>query len=306
MLDEVIYRVIPDSNLRGVALQTGQVQLTGPNDIEAFDVPRFQAEPNLQVHMNGWEYYGPLSWIELNHRVKPLDNPKVRRALSMLIDRNFIVSRLWFGVGKPATSPISSATRFHDPSVKLPAFDEKAAAALLDEAGLRAGADGTRFELKFMPLPYGEIWNRLGEYIRQQYAKVGVKLVAEAVDAATWARKLGQWEYDITVNFVYQWGDPTLGVERTYVSTNIQKVAFTNTGGYSNPKVDELFKVARESQNADARKAAFADVQKLLVEDMAQIWLMELTFPTIHDRRLKNIIASGTGIHSSFADVSFG
>ncbi len=306
MLDEVIYRVIPDSNLRSVALQTGQVQLTGPNDIEAFDVPRMQAEPNLQVHMNGWEYYGPLSWIELNHRVKPLDNPKVRRALSMLIDRNFIVSRLWFGVGKAATSPISSATRFHDASVKLPAFDEKAAAALLDEAGLKAGADGTRFELKFMPLPYGEIWNRLGEYIRQQYAKVGVKLVAEAVDAATWARKLGQWEYDITVNFVYQWGDPTLGVERTYVSTNIQKVAFTNTGGYSNPKVDELFKTARENQNSDARKAAFSEVQKLLVEDMPQIWLMELTFPTIQDKRLKNIISGGTGIHSNFADVSFG
>jgi peptide/nickel transport system substrate-binding protein len=305
-LDELIYRVIPDSNLRGVALQTGQVQLAGPNDIEAFDVPRYQAEPNLTVHMNGWEYYGPLSWIELNHRSKPLDDAKVRRALSMAIDRNFIAQRIWFGVGKAATSPISSATKFHDPSVKLEAFSEAAANALLDEAGFRRGADGTRFELKFMALPYGEIWNRLGEYIRQQFTKIGVKLVAESVDAATWARKLANWEYDITINFVYQWGDPTLGVERTYVSTNIQKIAFTNTGGYANPKVDELFKTARENPNADARRAAFSEVQKVLVQDMPQLWLMELTFPTIHDRRLKNVVASGTGIHASFADVSFG
>ncbi len=304
-LDEVIYRVIPDSNLRGVALQTGQVQLTGFNDIEAFDVPRYKAEPNLDVNLGGWEYFGPLSWIELNHRSKPLDNPKVRRALSMLIDRNFILNRLWFGVGKVATSPISSATKFHDSSVKLPAYDEKAAAALLDEAGLKAGADGTRFELKFMPLPYGEIWNRLGEYIRQQFAKVGIKLVAEAVDAATWARKLGQWEYDVTINFVYQWGDPTLGVERTYVSTNIQKVPFTNTAGYNNPKVDDLFKTARENPDPQIRAKAFSDVQNVIVDDMPLIWLLELSFPTIHEKKLKNVVAGGTGIHMNFADVSF-
>jgi peptide/nickel transport system substrate-binding protein len=306
MLDELVYRIIPDSNLRGVALQTGQVQLTAFNDIEAFDVPRFKAEANLDVNLGGWEYFGPLSWIELNHRSKPLDNPKVRRALSMVIDRNFIVNRLWFGVGKAATSPISSATKFHDPSMKLPAFDEKAAAALLDEAGLKAGADGTRFELKFMPLPYGEIWSRLGEYIRQQFSKIGVKLVAEAVDAATWARKLGQWEYDVTINFVYQWGDPTLGVERTYVSTNIQKVAFTNTAGYSNPKVDDLFRTARESPSSAARAAAFTEVQKVLVDDMPLIWLMELSFPTIHEKRLKNVVQTATGIHAGFGDVSFG
>jgi peptide/nickel transport system substrate-binding protein len=176
----------------------------------------------------------------------------------------------------------------------------------LDEAGLKAGADGTRFELKFMPLPYGEIWSRLGEYIRQQFAKVGIKLVAEAVDAGTWARKLGQWEYDVTINFVYQWGDPTLGVERTYVSTNIQKIPFTNTAGYSNPKIDELFKVARESGNQAARAAAFSDVQKVLVEDMPLIWLMELSFPTIYDKKLKGVVSSATGVHGNFGDVSFG
>lgn len=306
LLDELIYRVIPDSNLRGVALQTGQVQLAGPNDIEAFDVPRYQADQNFKVDLDGWQYYGPLSWIELNHRSKPLGDARVRRALSMAIDRNFVVQRLWFGVGKAATSPISSATRFHDPSVRLEAFSEQAANALLDEAGLRRGADGTRFELKFMGLPYGEIWNRLGEYIRQQFGKLGVRLVAESVDAGTWARKLAEWDYDVTVNFVYQWGDPTLGVERTYVSTNIQKIAFTNTGGYANPRVDELFKVARESQSSDARRAAFAEVQKILVQDMPQLWLMELAFPTIHDRRLRNVITGGTGVHAGFADVSFG
>ncbi len=305
VLDELIYRVIPDSNLRGVSLQTGQVQVASFNDIEAFDVPRFRAEPNLNVDITGWELFSPLSWLDINHRVKPLDDVRVRRALAMAIDRNFILNRIWFGVGKPATGPISSTTRFYDPSVKLPAFDVKAAAALLDEAGLKPKADGTRLELKFMSLPYGEIWTRLGEYIRQAFSQIGVKLTAEAVDAGAWVRKLANWEYDLTINFVYQWGDPTLGVERTYVSTNIQKIAFTNTMGYVNPRVDDLFKIARESSDSAMRQRALSDVQKLLIEDMPVVWLLELAFPTIHEKRVRNLITSGTGIHAPFDDVGF-
>ncbi|MBN8944392.1 MAG: ABC transporter substrate-binding protein [Rhizobiales bacterium] len=305
-LDEIVYRIIPDSNLRGVALQSGQVQMAAFNDIEAFDVPRFRGLPNLEVAINGWELFAPLSWIDINNRVKPLDDPKVRRAMSMAIDRNFILNRLWFGVGKAATSPICSTTKFHDATVKVPAFNVAEANKLLDEAGHPRKADGTRFELRFMTLPYGEIWNRLGEYIRQAFGQIGVKLNAEAVDAATWARRVGEWDYDLTVNFVYQWGDPTIGVERTYVSSNIQKITFTNTMGYSNPKVDAAFLKARQSAKAEDRQAAFSEVQKILVEDMPVIWLLELAFPTITDKRLKNVITSATGIHDNFAGVTLG
>lgn len=305
-LDTLIYRVIPDSNLRGVSLQTGQVQMTAFNDIEAFDVPRFQAEPNLAVSNAGWELFAPLSWIDINHRVKPLDDKRVRRALSMAIDRNFIVQRLWFGVGKAATSPIASTTRFHDASVRLPAFDVAAANRLLDEAGHPRGAGGVRFELKFMPLPYSEIWNRLAEYIRQAFGQIGVRLVTEAVDSATWARRIGNWEYELSTNFVYQWGDPTIGVERTYVSSNIQRIPFTNTMGYVNAEVDAAFATARRSTNPQERQAAFTRAQQLLVEDMPIIWLMEVAFPTIHDRRLRNLITTATGIHDGFADVTLG
>ena len=68
----------------------------------------------------------------------------MRQAISHAIDRNFIAQRLWFGVGKPATSPIASTTRFHDANVRLPAYDPRAAQQLLDAAGLRPNAQGVR------------------------------------------------------------------------------------------------------------------------------------------------------------------
>ena len=302
-LDEIIYRIVPDSQSRGIALQGGQVQLTSASDIEPFDVPRFQAMPNLAVSAKGWELFSPLSWLELNHRVKPLDDVRVRRAISHAIDREFILKRLWFGVGKVATSPIASTTKFHDASMKLENHDIKAAIKLLDEAGLKPNAQGIRFTLKHLTLPYGEVWTRLAEYFRTSLKAVGIEVVLESTDAGGWARRVADWDYDTTVNFLYQFGDPTLGVERTYVSTNIQKVTFTNTGGYKNPKVDELFTSARNEGDPKDRQKAFSAVQKLLVEEIPQVWLMEMAFPTIMDKKLHNIIQLGTGVHACFDDV---
>ena len=302
-LDEIIYRVVPDSQSRGLALQTGQVMMTAANDIEPFDVPRFRDQANLQVTTKGWEYFSPLMWLELNHRVKPLDDVRVRQAISHAVDRDFILRRLWFGVGKVATGPIASTTRFHDKATSLPGYDPKKAAALLDEAGLKPNAQGVRFTIKHLTLPYGEVWTRLAEYMRTALRGVGIELVLESTDAGGWARRIADWEYDTTVTFLYQYGDPTLGVERTYVSTNIKKVTFANTGGYANPEVDRLFTQAGTAPDPAARQAAFSQVQALLATEMPQIWLIEMAFPTITDRKLQNVIQLGTGVHASFDDV---
>lgn len=89
----------------------GQVQLTAVGDIEPFDVPRFQQQLNLDFTTRGWEYFSPLMWLKLNHRVKPLDDVRLRQALSFAIDRDFVLKRLWFGVGKVATGPVAPVHR---------------------------------------------------------------------------------------------------------------------------------------------------------------------------------------------------
>jgi len=303
-LDEIIYRIIPDSQSRALALQTGQVQLTQANDIEPFDVPRFKAMPNLTVELNGWEYASQVSWFEINHRVKPLGDVRVRQAMSHAIDRNFIRDRLWFGIGKVATGPIASTTKFYDPAVaRLQAYDPGKAMQLLDAAGLKPNAKGVRFTIKQLALPYGEVWVRLSEYFRTAMQKVGIEVTLETTDAGAWARRIGDWDYETSTNFLSQYGDPTLGVERSYVSTNIQKITFTNTGGYANPKVDELFATARTAADPAVRQQAFSAVQKILCDEIPQMWLMELAWPTIHDKKLHNVIRTAMGPNGDFQDA---
>jgi peptide/nickel transport system substrate-binding protein len=302
-LDEIIYRIAPDSQSRELAIQTGQVLFTQANDIEPFDVPRLRTQTNLAVETSGWEMFSPLMWIEVNHRVKPLDDKRVRQALSHAFDRKFIVERLWFGVGRPATGPIASTTRFYDPSSKLQDYNPRTAQDLLDAAGLKPNAQGIRLSIKHLPLPYSEIWARLAEYMKAAAKQSGIELVLESTDAAGWAQRISAWDYETSINYVYQYGDPTLGVERTYISSNIQKLLAANTSGYVNPQVDALFAKARSSGDPAERKAVFAELQKILIDDVPVVWLMEMVWPTIYDRRVHNLVELGTGIHASFDDV---
>ena len=232
-LDEIIYRIIPDSQSRALALQTGQVQLTQANDIEPFDVPRFRALPNLEVELNGWEYASQLSWIEINHRVKPLDDVRVRQAINLAIDRNFIRDRLWFGIGKQATGPISSTTKFYDPEVaKLPAYDPNRRDELLDAAGLKPDAKGVRFTINSWRCPMA----KSGPACRS----ISAPRLARSASRSCWRPPTPAPGRGASATGTTR-PAPTssrstairrLGVERSYVSSNIKKVTFTNTGGY--------------------------------------------------------------------------
>lgn len=304
-LDEIVYRIVPDGQSRALALQSGQVQLAAANDIEPFDLPRFKEQAGLTVTTKGWEYYSPLSWFEVNQRVKPLDDKRVRRAMSMALDRNFIVKRLWFGIGKPATGPFAEPVRFYDAAVKMPPYDPAAAAKLLDEAGLKPDANGIRFTIRHMPLPYGEVWTRLSEYFRASMGKIGIAVTMDNVDAGSWAARMAAWDYDTSVNFVYQIGDPSYSVEGYYLSANIRHVTFTNTSGFNNPHVDELFIRARNLPDAKERQAIFSQLQQILVDEMPYLYLVQMSYPTYYSSKLQNVISNALGPHASFDEVFF-
>lgn len=303
-LDEIFFQVIPDSASRAVALESGKVDVSSFSDIEYFDVNRFKTMPAFEVTNKGYEFLSPLAWIEFNTRIKPMNDKRFRQAVMYAIDRNFIRDNIWFQQAKVATGPVSSATRFYDGDVKQYALDLKKAEALLDEMGLVKDKDGTRATIKLVGLPYGETWNRLNEYIRQSLGKVGLRVMIESTDPAGWTQRLANWDFEMLVSYLTQYGDPALGVSRTYISSNIKKgIPYTNTSGYSNPRVDELFDKAASALKDDDRKRYYAEVQKLLVEDVPHAWLIEIKFPTIYNKRVHNLVTTAIGVNESFDSV---
>jgi peptide/nickel transport system substrate-binding protein len=304
-LDAIIYRIIPDGASRAVALEQGTVQLTQWTDLELFDAQRLAKDPKFAMTTKGYEHFAPILMIEMNVRNGPLADKRFRQAISHAIDRQFVRDRILYGFGKIATGPVCSKTRFYDGNVRKYEFSTAKAIALMDEMGLKPDASGVRARLRLPVAPYGDMPARASEYIRQSLGKVGIAVTLETNDAAGWAQKISNWDFDLNVNWPFQYGDPALGVTRNYVTSNIRKVLFSNISGYSNPEVDRLADAAAAEVDPAKRQAHYSQMQKLLVEDCPTAWLVELEFPTIFDKRLKNMVTSGIGIHESFDSVHF-
>jgi peptide/nickel transport system substrate-binding protein len=159
-------------------------------------------------------------------------------------------------------------------------YDPKKAEALLDEMGLKRGADGVRVKVTLDSLPYGDVYKRLAEYTKQALARVGIDVTIRTADVGAWGDRVKNWDYEMTYQVLSQLGHPALGVSRLYVSSNIRKVLFSNVNGYSNPRVDELFDKAAVEVDDTKRQAMYSEIQKILVDDVPVAWVLELDFPT--------------------------
>ena len=305
-LKEIYYRVIPDAASRSVALESGEVQLAQWGDVETFDVERLAALPHLELTTRGYEFYSPVLWYEMNMRREPFNDLRFRKACMHLLDRQFIVDRIMFGLAQSATGPIASTTKFYDGNVASYEFDIEKATALLDEMGLTPNAKGNRVTIRFLVAPYGEVWSRLAEYFRQAMAAGGIEVILVSTDVAGWGTTVADWEHDVTTNLLYQFGDPALGVARTYISSNIRKgVLFSNTQGYENAEVDRLFAEAAAQTDEDKRQELYSRVQKILVDELPVLWMTEQRYPTLYDSRLVDLITSAIGVNANFAQTHF-
>ncbi|NVO05669.1 MAG: ABC transporter substrate-binding protein [Rhodoferax sp.] len=301
-LDAVNFQIIPDSASRLRAMESGTAQVASFSDIDFDQLPHIKTNPNLALTTKGYEFSAPLVWLELNHRVKPLDDRRFRQALLYALDRQAIARDIFAGSAKPATGPISSATRFFDPNIPQYAYDPKKAMALLDAMGLKPDARGNRTTLRLLELPYGSTWSRLAGFIKQSLGKVGINVVLESTEAGNWARRYANWEYEMTITYLYQYGDPALGVARNYISSNIRKGVYaSNTSGYSNAEVDQWFSAAAVAVRPDSRQVLYSRVARQLAQDVPEAWLVEMSFPTITNVAYKNVVTSAIGVMDNFA-----
>lgn len=303
-LDEIFYRFIPDAASRAVGIESQQLHLATQNDLELRDAARLSKLPYLEGTARGWEWGSPIAWIEMNLRQAPFNDKRFRQAVMHALDRNQIRDTIFSGFAKVATGPIHSDSPYYEAGVRAYEFNPAKAEALLDEMGLKKGANGVRTTVKLLGLPYGEVWNRAAESTRQALRRVGIEVVLETTDAAGWVDRLRNWEFEMIMTFLTTLSDPALGVSRTFVSDNQRKgVPFTNEAGYSNPQVDALFAEAASATDDARRKKLYSDVQKTLVEDAAMIWMVELQWPTVMNRRLRNAVINGMGPNGNFAEA---
>jgi peptide/nickel transport system substrate-binding protein len=304
-LDQVIFKVIPDGAARAIALETGEIDLAPMNAVPQADIARLGKLPQVQLSNDGAEGLGPLLWLEVNLRDKPLSDKRVRQAISLAINRKTVVDVMWYGQGKPARGPLVSGNPLFDASLPQFEYNPQKANQLLDQAGYPRGAGGVRFRMTQHFTPYGESFQRLAEYTKNELGKVGIQVDTQSADMGGWLKAIyTDWSYNITNNFTHNYSDPAIGTQRAFISTNIRKGAsFTNSMGYKNERVDQLFNESGVEIDPAKRKAQYAEIQKILADELPVIFLIEIAYSHLWTKRVHGLITNGISMYSSWDGV---
>lgn len=256
---EIVYKPVPEPNSRTVQLSSGEATIV--KNIPPESVEQFKNHATAEVLVKPSTFQ--ISF-EINNRMKPFDNPKVRRALNMAVDREALVKGLLKGMGSVPTGPVPPGAQW---PLQLQAYpyapDE--AKKLLAEAGVQPGLEI-------------EIWTSQGRYAKDKEMAEAVASYLEAVGfkpkvtVMDWAAYVKAIEAKDKKAALYILGSsvPTLDwrLTRNFLSTSTNSYT-----GYSNPEVDQLLLQARTVFGDAERKALYDQVQTKVWEDAPYLFL---------------------------------
>ncbi len=304
-LDKIVFELENDAAVQSIQLQRQEAHLI-PFFIDFPGLEKFSKDKHLVVTQRGYEAVGPMNWLAFNMLRPPLNDKTVRQAIAYAIDPDFIIQYLHQGRSQRATGPIISSSPFYEPNVPRYEVDLGKANQLLDQAGYPITADGYRFilELDYIPINATQQYD-IAIYLKYQLAKIGINVqVRTSASFAEWAERIGNWDFDMTMDIVYNWGDPVIGVHRTYICDNIrQGEVWTNTQNYCNPGVDEILAQASQEMDLSKRKALYSEFQKIVTDELPITWLNIVPYYTIYNAGLGNPPVSIWGVLSPYDEV---
>jgi peptide/nickel transport system substrate-binding protein len=267
-LNKVTFRFISDPAAQAAALLSG--------DVDAFPraatriVPQFKNNPQFQVILGGSR---AKTILAINSKKKPLDDPRVRRAILAAIDRKAVIDGAMDGFGTPIGSHyVPGAEGFVDTTGVNPYNVEKAR-QLLAEAGVKTPLELT---MTLPPPPYAR---QGGEVIVSQLAKVGITVKTQNVEWAQWLSNTygGPNNYDLTI----------ISHVEPFDLGNYAKPGYY--WGYQSKAFSDLFDKIKTTGNAKERAKLLGDAQKLLAADAANGFLFQPQFPTIAKKEVKGL-----------------
>lgn len=276
--DRVQLRTIPEAGARVAALLSGAVDLIQDVPPQSHDVVRSSGRSDL-VSTGGNRLF--LFQIDSDRAQSPqvtgtdgqplssnpLRDARVRRALSLAIDRQAIVARLMNGSGVPSGQLVPEGYPGHLPGLRPPAQDLTAARRLLAEAGYPDGFGLT------IHGPNGLYPNdaQTLQAIGQMFTRAGIRTRVEALSPNIFQPRAARLEFSVTVQgAAVETGEPSSMIRPVMATYDRERGYGTgNRGRYSNPRLDELLGQALVELDDTRRLQLLQDATTLAMEEVA-------------------------------------
>lgn len=272
-LDRVRFRVVPDQASQVEQLLAAAIDFVPI--VPPGDAARLAAHPEVELHVYGARQYDYVCW---NTRRAPFDDPRVRRAMTLAIDRQALVDTLWHGYARVAAGPIPADVWARDPELVPWPFDPAAASRLLAEAGFadRDGdgvveRDGRPFRFELLTNSSNRLRSDAVVMIQENLRRIGVEALPRTLEIHTLTDRNLAHDFDATLS---GWAiDTTLDL-RTYFHSAALEDGY-NFGAYANPTVDRLVDEARRVPEFAAAAAPLREVQRILHAEQPYTFLWE-------------------------------
>jgi peptide/nickel transport system substrate-binding protein len=278
--EKIDYRYINNAASRTAALLSGDVDVI--DKVSVSDLPRLKASPQITVYP-----YDGLRVMLLQPSFNPAPNPfitdnngrpldknplldvRVRRALSLAINRKALTSRILQGAATEANQWMPSGTFGYNPEVKDIPNDVAAAKKLLADAGYPEG-----FKLTMhAPTDRYPQGSETAQAVAQFWTRVGVTTKVEVVPWAVYSSAANKNEYAVSM---IAWGNGT--GEASYALVNVlvtvdakKGLGASNWGHYSNPAVDRALDQATSEFDIPKREAILRESVKVVSDDVGVI-----------------------------------
>ena len=257
-IDNLVYAITPDPSVRYQKLKAGECHVMpypNPADLEAMD-----KDPDINLMQQEGLNVGYLAY---NSLIPPFDNPKVRKALNMAINKEAILDAVVQGAGKVAKNPIPPTIWSYNEAVKDDPYDPEAAMKMLEAEGVK----GLKMNIWAMPVqrPYNPNARRMAELIQADFAKVGVEAEIVSYEWGEYLKRSKDKNRDgaVLLGWTGDNGDPDNFLA---VLLGCDAVGGANRAMWCHQPFEDLIQKAKVVSDTDERTKLYEQAQLIFKE----------------------------------------
>ncbi|MGJ5036540.1 MULTISPECIES: ABC transporter substrate-binding protein [unclassified Bradyrhizobium] len=290
-LDRIVWKVITDRAAAAAQMEAGELHYSPFSGLTISDMARLGKDKRFIVSTKGNEGNARTNTLEFNVRRKELADVKVRRAIAHAINVPFFIENFLGDFAKLGTGPIPSTSTDFYPGANTPQYpyDKAKAAALLDEAGYKPGAGGTRFSLRLLPAPWGEDISLWSTFLQQSLGEVGIAIEIVRNDGGGFLKQVyDEHAFDLATGWHQYRNDPAVSTTVWYRSGQPKGAPWTNQWGWDDAKIDKIIDDAATEVDPAKRKALYADFVREANTELP-VWMpIEQIFVTVITAKARN------------------
>jgi len=292
-LDGMVFRVIPAPATQFQALLTGETDWSA---IPAAEWPKQSSRPEFRKQFQIFEYPALfLHYIGWNERGPLFSDARVRQAMTLALDREGFVNKVFHGAGIAAAGTFHPGHFGFDPALKPLPYDPEKAAKLLDEAGWRLTLpQGVRkrgnrvFRFTLLIFQGDPMQQQIASLLADSLGRLGVQMEIKVLDFPALLERMHRHDFEAVLS---GWAlssnpDPTALLHSDPV------LGPSNYVGYSNTEMDRLLLDGRHATDPDKRREIYHRLQELQSRDQPYTFLFFPVSRVALDGRFRDVRAS--------------